>query len=126
VSRSERAIEARQLVKIYPARGGRPPGHKPGIRALGGLDISVPRGIIYGLLGPNGAGKTTAVKVLTSLARPDQGTARIEGIDVLARPGQVRQHGQRRRRRRRPGGAGRPAAGRDRRRLGGGGPPLAG
>jgi ABC-2 type transport system ATP-binding protein len=91
VSRSERAIEAWQLVKIYPARGGRPQGHKPGIRALDGLDISVPRGIIYGLLGPNGAGKTTAVKVLTSLARPDQGTARIEGIDVLARPGQVRQ-----------------------------------
>ena len=80
------AIEARQLVKTYPVRG-----KKHGIRALDGLDLSVPRGMIYGLLGPNGAGKSTTVKILTSLARPDSGTARVEGIDVLARPGQVRQ-----------------------------------
>jgi len=80
------AIEARQLVKTYAVRG-----NKHGIRALDGLDLSVPRGMIYGLLGPNGAGKSTTVKVLTSLARPDSGTARVEGIDVLARPGQVRQ-----------------------------------
>jgi ABC-2 type transport system ATP-binding protein len=86
VSSTDYAIEAHQLVKTYATRG-----HKPGIRALDGLDISVPRGIIYGLLGPNGAGKTTTVKILTSLARPDEGTARVEGIDVLARPGQVRQ-----------------------------------
>jgi ABC-2 type transport system ATP-binding protein len=46
--------------------------------------------MIYGLLGPNGAGKSTTVKILTSLARPDSGEARVEGIDVLARPGQVR------------------------------------
>ncbi|MGD0064673.1 MAG: ATP-binding cassette domain-containing protein [Streptosporangiaceae bacterium] len=86
MSSTDYAIEAHQLVKTYATRG-----HKPGIRALNGLDISVPRGIIYGLLGPNGAGKTTTVKILTSLARPDEGTARVEGIDVLARPGQVRQ-----------------------------------
>jgi len=86
VSSTDRAIEAHQLVKTYAARGS-----KHGIRALDGLDISVPRGIIYGLLGPNGAGKSTTVKVLTSLARPDAGTARVEGIDVLARPAQVRQ-----------------------------------
>jgi ABC-2 type transport system ATP-binding protein len=84
------AIEARQLVKTY-AVPGRRHGGKHGIRALDGLDISVPRGMVYGLLGPNGAGKSTAVKILTSLARPDSGTARVEGIDVLARPGQVRQ-----------------------------------
>ncbi len=86
VSSTDYAIEAHQLVKTYAARGA-----KHGIRALDGLDITVPRGIIYGLLGPNGAGKTTTVKILTSLARPDEGTARVEGIDVLARPGQVRQ-----------------------------------
>ncbi len=80
------AIEARQLVKTYAVRGS-----KHGIRALDGLDLSVPRGMIYGLLGPNGAGKSTTVKILTSLARPDSGSARVEGIDVLARPGQVRQ-----------------------------------
>jgi ABC-2 type transport system ATP-binding protein len=79
------AIEARQLVKTYAVRG-----IKDGIRALDGLDLAVPRGMIFGLLGPNGAGKTTTVKILTSLARPDAGTARVEGIDVLARPGQVR------------------------------------
>jgi ABC-2 type transport system ATP-binding protein len=85
VSPTDCAIEARQLVKTYAVRG-----KKDGIRALDGLDISVPRGTIYGLLGPNGAGKSTAVKILTSLARPDEGSARVEGIDVLTRPGQVR------------------------------------
>jgi ABC-2 type transport system ATP-binding protein len=85
VSSTDCAIEARQLVKTYAVRG-----RKHGIRALDGLDLSVPRGIIYGLLGPNGAGKSTVVKILTSLARPDAGSARVEGIDVLAQPGRVR------------------------------------
>ena len=85
MSTTDRAIEARQLVKTYAVRG-----RKHGIRALDGLDITVPRGMIYGLLGPNGAGKSTTVKILTSLARPDSGEARVEGVDVLARPGQVR------------------------------------
>ena len=85
MSMTDCAIEARQLVKTYAVRG-----KKHGIRALDGLDISVPRGMIYGLLGPNGAGKSTTVKILTSLARPDSGEARVEGVDVLARPGQVR------------------------------------
>jgi len=85
VSTTDGAIEARQLVKTYAG-----PRNKHGIRALDGLDLSVPRGMIYGLLGPNGAGKSTTVKILTSLARPDSGTARVEGIDVLARPGRVR------------------------------------
>ena len=85
MSSTDYAIEARQLVKTYAVRG-----RKPGIRALDGLDISVPRGMIYGLLGPNGAGKSTTIKILTSLARPDEGSARVEGIDVLSRPGQVR------------------------------------
>jgi len=93
VSTTDCAIEARQLVKTYTVRSSKPgskPGSKQGIRALDGLDISVPRGMIYGLLGPNGAGKSTTVKILTSLARPDSGQARVEGVDVLARPGQVR------------------------------------
>ena len=80
------AIEARQLVKTYAVRG-----RKHGIRALDGLDLSVPRGSIYGLLGPNGAGKSTTVKILTSLTRPDAGSARVAGIDALAEPGRVRQ-----------------------------------
>ena len=79
------AVQAHQLVKTYPVRG-----KKDRIKALDGLDIAVPRGIIFGLLGPNGAGKSTTVKILTSLARPDSGTANVEGIDVLRSPGQVR------------------------------------
>jgi ABC-2 type transport system ATP-binding protein len=86
VSSTDCAIEAHQLVKTYAVRGRK----HGGIRALDGLDLSVPQGIIYGLLGPNGAGKSTAVKILTSLARPDAGSARVAGIDVLALPGQVR------------------------------------
>jgi len=85
VSSSECAIEAQQIVKTYAVRG-----QKHGIRALDGLDLSVPQGMIYGLLGPNGAGKSTAVKILTSLARPDAGSARVAGLDVLAQPGRVR------------------------------------
>jgi ABC-2 type transport system ATP-binding protein len=73
------AIEARGLVKTYPA-----PGKQPRVRALDGLDLTVPRAAIYALLGPNGAGKSTTVKILTSLATPDEGTAFVEGIDVLA------------------------------------------
>jgi daunorubicin resistance ABC transporter ATP-binding subunit len=59
-------------------------------QALAGVDISVRAGTILGLLGPNGAGKTTAVRVLTTLARPDSGSATVAGFDVLRFPGEVR------------------------------------
>jgi ABC-2 type transport system ATP-binding protein len=58
--------------------------------ALAGLDLSVPRGTVLGMLGPNGAGKTTAVRVLATLLRPDAGSARVLGRDVVADPGPVR------------------------------------
>jgi ABC-2 type transport system ATP-binding protein len=79
------AIEARGLVKTYPA-----PGKKPRIRALDGLDLAVAPGTIYALVGPNGAGKTTAVKILTTLAIADEGTATVAGIDVRADPARAR------------------------------------
>jgi ABC-2 type transport system ATP-binding protein len=81
----ETAVTAQQLVKTYAVRG-----KKDSIKALDGLDLTVPRGMIFGLLGPNGAGKSTTVKILTSLARPDSGSASVEGIDVLRSPGQLR------------------------------------
>jgi len=59
-------------------------------RALDGVSFAVPRGTVLGLLGPNGAGKTTAVRVLTTLLRPDSGRAQVAGVDVLADPSGVR------------------------------------
>jgi ABC-2 type transport system ATP-binding protein len=59
-------------------------------KALDGVSFAVERGTVLGLLGPNGAGKTTAVRVLTTLLRPDSGTARVDGVDVVARPAAVR------------------------------------
>ncbi len=58
--------------------------------ALRGLDLDVAEGTILGLLGPNGAGKTTAVRILTTLLRPDAGRAEVGGIDVLRHPNEVR------------------------------------
>jgi ABC-2 type transport system ATP-binding protein len=58
--------------------------------ALAGLDLEVGQGEILGMLGPNGAGKTTTVRVLTTLLRPDQGSARVAGYDVLRDAAQVR------------------------------------
>ncbi len=59
-------------------------------RALAGLDLSVRRGSVYGLLGPNGAGKTTAIRVLATLLRPDGGSARVLGHDVVEEAATVR------------------------------------
>jgi ABC-2 type transport system ATP-binding protein len=60
------------------------------VRALDGIGFEVAPGTIFGLLGPNGAGKSTTVKVLTTLARPDAGEARVAGHDVLRESAQVR------------------------------------
>lgn len=72
-------ITAHGLVKRYGA-----------VEALRGLDLEVPQGTVLGLLGPNGAGKTTAVRILTTLLRPDEGTATVAGADVLRAPEEVR------------------------------------
>jgi ABC-2 type transport system ATP-binding protein len=72
-------IEADGLVKSYGET-----------HALAGVSFSVPAGTVLGLLGPNGAGKTTAVRILTTLALPDAGRARVAGLDVVAHPAAVR------------------------------------
>jgi ABC-2 type transport system ATP-binding protein len=58
--------------------------------ALDGFDLAVAEGIVHGLLGPNGAGKTTAVRVLTTLLRPDGGRAEVAGFDVVREAARVR------------------------------------
>jgi ABC-2 type transport system ATP-binding protein len=58
--------------------------------ALDGFDLAVPEGTVCGLLGPNGAGKTTAVRILTTLLRPDGGRALVAGFDVVRQAAQVR------------------------------------
>jgi ABC-2 type transport system ATP-binding protein len=74
------AIEANDLTKSYP----------PDVRALDGLSLAVRAGTIFGLLGPNGAGKSTTVRILTTLSRPDAGSAHVAGIDVQAEPVRAR------------------------------------
>ncbi len=73
------AITATGLVKRYGS-----------VTALAGVDLTVPQGTVLGLLGPNGAGKTTIVRILATLLRPDEGSALVAGIDVLAHPREVR------------------------------------
>jgi ABC-2 type transport system ATP-binding protein len=74
------AVEARGLVKIFGDN-----------RAVDGVDLKVRPGTIYGVLGPNGAGKTTTIRMLATLLRPDAGSARIFGYDVVKESQIVRQ-----------------------------------
>ncbi|HLW18542.1 MAG TPA: ATP-binding cassette domain-containing protein, partial [Actinomycetota bacterium] len=64
--------------------------HFGNVEALKGIDFEVPRGEIFGLLGPNGAGKTTAIRILSTILRPDGGRAVVLGKDVVKEPAAVR------------------------------------
>ncbi len=73
------AISARGLAKRYGE-----------VKALDGIDLDVPRGMIFAILGPNGAGKTTLIRVLATLIKADSGSARVLDHDVAANPQAVR------------------------------------
>jgi ABC-2 type transport system ATP-binding protein len=73
------AIEAEGLIKTFKTT-----------RAVDGVDLAVNQGSVYGVLGPNGAGKTTTIKMLATLLKPDGGSARVLGRDVVADAGEVR------------------------------------
>lgn len=79
-TQNELAIEAKNLVKKFGDN-----------TAVDGIDLAVPTGSIYGVLGPNGAGKTTVINMLATLMKPDQGSAKIFGHDVLHEQQAVRQ-----------------------------------
>ncbi|MET8542745.1 ATP-binding cassette domain-containing protein [Kitasatospora sp. NPDC004799] len=76
---SGKAVEVHGIVKHYGAT-----------KALDGVDLTVEEGTVLGVLGPNGAGKTTLVRILSTLIRPDAGTAYVGGYDVLRQPKQLR------------------------------------
>jgi ABC-2 type transport system ATP-binding protein len=73
------AIEATGLVKSFGET-----------RAVGGVDLAVRTGSVYGVLGPNGAGKTTTIRMLATLLRPDAGSARVLGHDIVEDADRVR------------------------------------
>ncbi|MEQ6899359.1 ATP-binding cassette domain-containing protein [Microbacterium sp. KR10-403] len=79
-SSTEWAVEADSLVKVFGSN-----------RAVDGVDLRVATGTVYGVLGPNGAGKTTTINMLATLLRPDGGSARVFGHDVVRVPQVVRQ-----------------------------------
>src|SRR5512132_1124516 len=105
------AIDARQLVKKFPARPGTgdkaadaSPSAKRGFSlfrkrepktmftGVNGVDLQIQRGEIFGLLGPNGAGKSTTIRMLCTLLEPTSGTATINGFDLVKQANQVRQN----------------------------------
>src|ERR1044071_6852353 len=79
MTRSHLAIEASGLVKSFGET-----------RAVDGVDLAVRRGSVYGVLGPNGAGKTTTIRMLATLLRPDAGSARVLGYDIVRVADEVR------------------------------------
>jgi ABC-2 type transport system ATP-binding protein len=80
VAASEAVVEAQGLRKSYGD-----------VQALGGVDLQIEPGVVFGLLGPNGAGKTTTVRILTTLLEADEGSARVAGYDVIRDAARVRE-----------------------------------
>ncbi len=87
---ADHAVVCQQLGRVYASRSLL--GERRSTVALDGLDLTIPRGMVYGLLGPNGAGKTTTVRVLSTLLIPTSGSASVLGYDVVRQAGAVRRN----------------------------------
>jgi len=85
-------VEAKDLSKTYKTKEkiGIFKSREKKIRALDKVSFKVQKGEIFGLLGPNGAGKTTLIKILTTLLLPDNGTAKVNGFDIIKQPDDVK------------------------------------
>src|SRR5689334_8542336 len=79
------AVELRSLTKVYAGSRRTPPK-----KALDSVDLTIPRGALFGLLGPNGAGKSTIINILAGLVTKTSGTACLWGIDIDSEPRQAR------------------------------------
>jgi ABC-2 type transport system ATP-binding protein len=80
---AEYVIETENLVKVYRDRSGE-------VRALDGVTVRVPRGVLFGLFGPNGSGKTTLISILVGLQLPTSGSARVLGYDCVRESIEIR------------------------------------
>ncbi|MEM2926897.1 MAG: ABC transporter ATP-binding protein [Candidatus Bathyarchaeia archaeon] len=84
----EYAVETFDLTKVF--KGEKEKGKRLSVKAVDHVNIKVRRGEFFGLLGPNGAGKTTLIKILCTIIIPTQGTATVNGFDILKEPEKVR------------------------------------
>ena len=81
----QRAVEVRELTKVYPKPGGGT------LRALDGVSFEVRRGEVFGFLGPNGAGKTTTLEIIEGIRKPTSGEVRVLGVDPRHEPDKVKE-----------------------------------
>ena len=82
------AIECLNIVRVFGSRN--PLTKKQQVKALNGLNLNIPRGIVFGLLGPNGSGKTTTIRILATLLTPTSGQAKVLGFDCVKEANKVR------------------------------------
>jgi len=87
---SDLAVQTFDLCRIFKVRKAKKENNNGMVTALDNVNLTIPKGELFGLLGPNGAGKTTLIKILSTLLLPTSGKALVDGIDVVKHPEGVR------------------------------------